>query len=89
MICFVFKEEEDEKTSVGEMLVERLPVFVQSADLEVQERVSSVSLTLKLQEVISMYFLPTISIPFSSKQVMRRLKIIRSKLRPWSNTKLS
>ena len=64
MICFVFKEEEDEKTSVGEMLVERLPVFVQSADLEVQERVSSVSLTLKLQEVISMYFLPTISIHF-------------------------
>lgn len=54
MICFVFKEEEDEKTSVGEMLVERLPVFVQSADLEVQERVSSVSLTLKLLEVISM-----------------------------------
>ena len=53
MICFVFKEE-DEKTSVGEMLVERLPVFVQSADLEVQERVSSVSLTLKLLEVISM-----------------------------------
>ena len=64
MICFVFKEEEDEKTSVGGMLVERLPVFVQSADLEVQERVSSVSLTLKLQEVISMYFLPTISIHF-------------------------
>ena len=54
MICFVFKEEEDEKTSVGEMLVERFPVFVQSADLEVQERVSSVSLTLKLLEVISM-----------------------------------
>ena len=54
MICFVFKEEEDEKTSVGKMLVERLPVFVQSADLEVQERVSSVSLTLKLLEVISM-----------------------------------
>ena len=54
MIVFVFKEEEDEKTSVGEMLVERLPVFVQSADLEVQERVSSVSLTLKLLEVISM-----------------------------------
>ena len=54
MICFVFKEEEDEKTSVGEMLVERLPVFVQSADLEVQERVSSVSFTLKLLEVISM-----------------------------------
>lgn len=54
MICFVFKEEEDEKTSVGEMLVERLPVFVQSADLEVQERVSSVSLTLKLLEVMSM-----------------------------------
>ena len=53
MICFVFKEEEDEKTSVGEMLVERLPVFVQSADLEVQERVSSVSLTLKLLEVVS------------------------------------
>ena len=54
MIFFVFKEEEDEKTSVGEMLVERLPVFVQSADLEVQERVSSVSLTLKLLEVMSM-----------------------------------
>ncbi|RMX51650.1 hypothetical protein pdam_00021484 [Pocillopora damicornis] len=35
------EEEEDEKTSVGEMLVERLPVFVQSADLEVQERVKS------------------------------------------------
>ena len=54
MIFCVFKEEEDEKTSVGEMLVERLPVFVQSADLEVQERVSSVSLTLKLLEVMSM-----------------------------------
>ena len=56
MICFVFKEEEDEKTSVGEMLVERLPVFVQSADLEVQERVSSVSLTLKLLEVMTCNF---------------------------------
>ena len=53
MIFFVFKEEEDEKTSVGEMLVERLPVFVQSADLEVQERVSSINLTLKLLEVVS------------------------------------
>lgn len=53
MIVFVFKEEEDEKTSVGEMLVKRLPVFVQSADLEVQERVSSVNLTLKLLEVVS------------------------------------
>jgi len=36
----VFKEEDGEKTSTAEMLVERLPVFVQSADLEVQERVS-------------------------------------------------
>ena len=32
--------EDGEKTSIGEMLVERLPIFVQSADLEVQERVS-------------------------------------------------
>jgi len=38
--CLVFKEEDGEKTSVGEMLVEKLPVFVQSADLQVQERVS-------------------------------------------------
>lgn len=38
--CLVFKEEVGEKTSIGEMLVEKLPVFVQSADLEVQERVS-------------------------------------------------
>ena len=38
--CLVFKEEDGEKTSIGEMLVEKLPVFVQSADLEVQERVS-------------------------------------------------
>lgn len=38
--CLVFKEEDGEKTSTGEMLVEKLPVFVQSADLEVQERVS-------------------------------------------------
>ena len=38
--CLVFKEEDGKKKSVGEMLVERLPVFVQSADLEVQERVS-------------------------------------------------
>ena len=38
--CFVFKEEDGEKTSTAEMLVERFPVFVQSADLEVQERVS-------------------------------------------------
>ena len=68
MIFFIFKEEEDEKTSVGEMLVERLPVFVQSADLEVQERVSSVSLTLKLLEVISMLFLPTISIHFPANR---------------------
>lgn len=36
----MFKEEDGEKTSTGEMLVEKLPVFVQSADLEVQERVS-------------------------------------------------
>ena len=39
-LCFVYKEEDGERTSVSEMLVERLPVFVQSADLEVQERVS-------------------------------------------------
>lgn len=38
--CLVFKEEVGEKTSIGKMLVEKLPVFVQSADLEVQERVS-------------------------------------------------
>ena len=38
--CLVFKEEDGEKTSIGEMLVDKLPVFVQSADLEVQERVS-------------------------------------------------
>lgn len=38
--CLVFKEEDGEKTSIGEKLVEKLPVFVQSADLEVQERVS-------------------------------------------------
>lgn len=37
--CLVLKEEVSEKTSIGEMLVEKLPVFVQSADLEVQERV--------------------------------------------------
>lgn len=42
-VCFALKEEKEEDSdtkSVGEMLVERLPVFVQSADLEVQERVS-------------------------------------------------
>ncbi|XP_058941253.2 AP-3 complex subunit delta-1 isoform X1 [Pocillopora verrucosa] len=41
------EEEEDEKTSVGEMLVERLPVFVQSADLEVQERASCILQLIK------------------------------------------
>ena len=35
-----FKEEDTDNTSVCEMLIEKLPIFVQSADLEVQERVS-------------------------------------------------
>lgn len=39
--------EEGEKTSIGEMLVEKLPVFVQSADLEVQERASCVLQLIK------------------------------------------
>ena len=39
-LCFVFKEEDTDTKSVSAMLVEKLPVFVQSADLEVQERVS-------------------------------------------------
>ena len=34
------KDEEGDTKSVSEMLVEKLPIFVQSADLEVQERVS-------------------------------------------------
>ena len=37
---FRFKEEDGDPTSVGQMLVERMSMFVQSADLEVQERVS-------------------------------------------------
>ena len=38
--CFVMKDEDGDTKSVSEMLVEKLPIFVQSADLEVQERVS-------------------------------------------------
>lgn len=34
------KDEDGDTKSVSEMLVEKLPIFVQSADLEVQERVS-------------------------------------------------
>lgn len=41
------EEEDDEKTSVGEMLIEKLPVFVQSADLEVQERASCILQLIK------------------------------------------
>ncbi|XP_078354382.1 AP-3 complex subunit delta-1-like [Oculina patagonica] len=41
------EEEDGEKTSVGETLVEKLPVFVQSADLEVQERASCVLQLIK------------------------------------------
>ncbi|KAJ7386345.1 AP-3 complex subunit delta-1 [Desmophyllum pertusum] len=41
------EEEDGERTSVSEMLVERLPVFVQSADLEVQERASCVLQLIK------------------------------------------
>ena len=38
--CFVPKDEDGDAKGVSEMLVEKLPIFVQSADLEVQERVS-------------------------------------------------
>jgi len=59
--CLVFKEEDGEKTSVGEMLVEKLPVFVQSADLQVQERASCVlqliKYVLKLQGKGKNYFI--------------------------------
>ena len=34
------KDEDGDTKLVSEMLVEKLPIFVQSADLEVQERVS-------------------------------------------------
>ena len=37
------KEDDDIKTEVHALLQEKLPVFVQSGDLEVQERVSNLS----------------------------------------------
>ena len=61
----VFKEEDGEKTSIGQMLVEKLPVFVQSADLEVQERVSGsyhVFYANELSKIIICIFTPAFSV---------------------------
>ncbi|XP_068728186.1 AP-3 complex subunit delta-1-like [Montipora capricornis] len=41
------EEEDTDNTSVCEMLIEKLPIFVQSADLEVQERASCVLQLIK------------------------------------------
>lgn len=53
------KDEDGDTKSVSEMLVEKLPIFVQSADLEVQERVSNISNIHQpmLQKAIKILFL--------------------------------
>lgn len=51
-------EEEEEAESVklvGEMLQEKLPIFVQSSDLEVQERVRVKKLVLSLLDLDENY----------------------------------